>query len=90
MARFYGSVSGKAQSDATREGTEASGINGHIRGWNSGIRVVGHIAPNGDDAFDVYLTAGSHGGSRDIHVGTYDGLNFTMPKEMENRVRFSD
>ena len=57
-SRFYGSVSGSAASDATRQGTARSGISGHIRGWNLGVQVIGHA--DGDaDLFDVYITRGS-------------------------------
>lgn len=38
MARFYSSIQGN-RSEATRMGTPASGISGHIRGWNIGARV---------------------------------------------------
>ena len=38
MSRFYGSLQG-SRGEATRQGTRASGITSHTRGWNIGARV---------------------------------------------------
>lgn len=69
MSRFYASISGQAKTDATREGSAKSGINGHIRGWDLGIEVCGYDE-NGVDCFDVYLTSGSNGHRPPIFLGT--------------------
>lgn len=58
MSRFYASIHGN-RGEATRQGTEASGITGHIRGWEVGIKVEGFVNGEGNDAFRVYLTGGS-------------------------------
>lgn len=58
MAQFYAEIQGQAGS-ATRIGSKASGIEGHIRGWNIGARVVcSH--ENGRDVVRVYCTGGSN------------------------------
>ena len=70
MSRFYASIQG-SRGEATRQGTPKSGIEGHIRGWNLGIKVYGSIDDNGKDVFTVKLTTGSLG-NRDIRtVGTF-------------------
>lgn len=71
MSRFYGSLHG-ARGEATRQGTAASGIIAHPRGWDLGVRVTGMPAsgvdadaedgPKADrDAFVVDITNGSNG-----------------------------
>ena len=62
-SRFYGSVSGSATSDATRQGTARSGISGHIRSGYLGVQVSGHALED-TDMFDVYITSGSYGNDR--------------------------
>ena len=59
MSRFYGSISGTAKTIATRKGTTTSGIKGHIRGWNIGIKVHCQINENNEDICFVYMTDGS-------------------------------
>lgn len=65
MAHFYASIQGSAKTQGTRCGTKTSGISGHLRGWNSGVRVYGGIDENGNDWFRVYATSGSTGGEQD-------------------------
>lgn len=60
MSHFYGSLEGN-RGMATRQGTKASGIEGHIRGWNIGVRIVcsyGNVT--GKDTIMVYQTSGSN------------------------------
>jgi hypothetical protein len=61
MSRFYASIEGQAETQATRRGGKESGIQGHIRGWDLGIKVFGSAdgIDNGD-IFDVYITGGSN------------------------------
>lgn len=65
MARFYASIQGN-RGEASRMGTPASGIHGHIRGWNVGARVACYTVPDGTDddadAVSVSLSQGSSGG----------------------------
>lgn len=65
MSRFYASIQG-SRGEATRQG--GGHITGHIRGWDSGVRVNGRVE-NGEDVFDVYATGGSHNGSGEL-LGT--------------------
>lgn len=59
MAHFYASIQGN-RGEATRMGSKDSGIEGHIRGWSIGARVVvSHI--DGKDVVRVYKTGGSGG-----------------------------
>ena len=67
MSRFYATINGQARTVATRRGSKASGISGHIRGWDAGVRVEGSYDPDTDaDVFRVYATTGSneHGADR--------------------------
>lgn len=72
MSRFYASIRGH-RGEATREGTPASGIIAHPRGWNLGVRVTGMTASGVDegasdrDAFVVDLTGGSNDGAKTVH-----------------------
>ena len=60
MSQFYGSLLGN-RGKATRQGTKASGIEGHIRGWNMGIRVVCfYDKETGKDVVRAYRTGGSN------------------------------
>ena len=76
MARSYGSVRGQARTSATRRGSKASGISGHVRGWDSGVRVEGSYNAETDaDVFRVYATTGSNGHGSDRLLATItDGV----------------
>ncbi len=53
-------------------GSKASGIEGHIRGWNVGARVyVSHNEKTGQDEVTVHLTSGSSGHKSSKLVGEY-------------------
>ncbi len=67
MSQFYASIRGN-RGEATRMGSRASGISGHIRGWDVGVRVSGWDR-FGDDVFDIYTTGGSNG-DLSAYVGT--------------------
>jgi hypothetical protein len=73
MARFYASIQGQDMLEATRRGSKKSGIGGHIRGWDTGIRVEGRVNATGDDEFDVYLTGGSNRRVAETLMGTFSG-----------------
>jgi hypothetical protein len=77
MSRFYASIGGSAQTGATRQGTERSGIRGHVRGWNSGVKVIGFANDEGEDEFRVYVTGGSNGYTSDQLIGIVKGDEFT-------------
>ena len=69
MSHFYASIHGN-RGEVTRQGTAQSGIVGHIRGWNIGIRVSMHEA-DGKDVATVYLTGGSNGNRPDRLIGRF-------------------
>lgn len=60
MSRFYASIQG-SRGEATRSGGAASGIHGHIRGWNVGAYVECDVDEQGRDVVRVYKTGGSRG-----------------------------
>ena len=63
MAQFYAEIQG-SRGSATRMGGKSSGIEGHIRGWRIGARVVcSH--EDGKDVVRIYKTGGSQGGPWD-------------------------
>ena len=68
MARFYASIQGN-RGGATRTGSANSGISGHIRGWNLGVRVEMDVDPHtGNDRLTVYRTSGSNGTEMDKEI----------------------
>jgi len=69
MAHFYGEIRGQAKTIATRRGSKTSGLSGHLRGWNIGVRVeLTHR--DGVDVIEVYHTSGSNGGEKDVLIAT--------------------
>jgi hypothetical protein len=64
----------------------------HTRGWNAGVKVtprtVDRVGNADHDAFDVYLTSGSHETAHDVRLGrvvdTKDGPVWTpdMPGDV--------
>ena len=70
MSRFYGNLKGSRR-EATRQGTSQSGISGHIRGWNTGVRVEIYDA-NGKDVVRIFRTDGSRGGGSNQIVSWVD------------------
>lgn len=71
MAQFYASIRGN-RGEGTRMGSKASGMQGHIRGWNIGIRVnLFHNEETGKDEVAVYKTGGSNGASADKEIAGF-------------------
>ena len=70
MARFYANIQGN-RGEATRMGTTASGIGGHIRGWNVGGRVELHVNESGEDEVWIWLTSGSNGSHNSKCLGCF-------------------
>lgn len=62
MSRFYASIKGN-RGEATRCGAASSGMVGHIRGWNIGVKVYLLTDPDNPDKDQVvvYRTGGSNG-----------------------------
>lgn len=66
MSHFYADIEGN-RGVATRGGTKNSGIDGHIRGWDTGAQVfVSHDKETGKDIVQIYRTRGSEGGRREL------------------------
>ena len=79
MARFYGILQGN-RGQASRLGTAASGINGHIRGWGVGGSVEMH-ARGEHDTCSLLLTGGSNGVRN-------SGVEIAAFEEPDGRTRF--
>lgn len=69
MAHFYLSTHGTRGDGPTLTGSKGSGIGAHVRGWDTGIRVCGHVTVSGEDEFHVYATGGSNGHTSDRMIG---------------------
>ena len=80
MAQFKADIKG-SRGSVSRLGGKASGITGHIRGWESGIRIEGHHDEDLGDIFMVYQTSGSGFRAKDVLVGKLISGSF---QSMEN------
>lgn len=79
MSRFYGDLQG-GRGIATRQGTTNSGIDSHVRGWDTGARVICDVVellvdgkPRKVDRVRVYRTGGSHNSGGDLIAEWKDG-----------------
>lgn len=73
MSRFYADIHGQAKTVASRQGNSKSGIGGHIRGRNIGIRVESRpMIQDGYecDCFDIYVTGGSNEDKQTERIAT--------------------
>tara|TARA_R100001530_G_scaffold12893_1_gene11969 strand:- start:355 stop:600 length:246 start_codon:yes stop_codon:yes gene_type:complete len=75
MAQFKADIKG-SRGAVSRLGGKASGISGHIRGWESGIKVEGHHDEDLGDIFLVWQTTGSGFSGRSILLGKLIGGSF--------------
>ena len=80
MAQFKADIKG-SRGSVSRLGGKASGITGHIRGWESGIRIEGHHDEDLGDIFMIYQTSGSGFKAKDILIGKLISGSF---QSMEN------
>ena len=80
MAQFKADIQG-SRGSVSRLGGKTSGITGHIRGWESGIRIEGHHDEDLGDIFMIYQTSGSGFKSKDILIGKLISGSF---QSMEN------
>ena len=76
MSQFYADIKGSAKTIATRHGGKTSGISGHVRGWESGIRVEGYHDEDLGDIFMVWQTSGSGFKSKSVLLGKLVGSTF--------------
>lgn len=70
MSRFYGNMKG-ARGETTRCGNAISGIHGHLRGWDIGVKVEVRENAYGEDIVEVWLTGGSNGSCPSLFLGRY-------------------
>lgn len=68
MARFRGTLKG-ARGEASRLGSESSGLCLTANGWNVGVSVSAYVH-EGSDRISLYLTGGSHDRSARRHLCT--------------------
>lgn len=83
MAQFIAEIQGN-RGMASRLGSKMSGIFGHIRGWNTGIRVDGVFDDN-EDKFYVYATSGSNGHRSDTLICILTERDITLMSQKEIR-----
>ena len=76
MAQFKAEIKGN-RAPVSRLGHKTTGIQGHICGWESGIRVEGHYDDDLGDIFMVYQTSGSGMKRREVLLGKLVGDSFT-------------
>ena len=71
MARFYGTTSGQAKTQATRIGSRNSGLRTTCNGWNAGVSVHGYaMGDSGEfDVFDIYMQGGNNGTRPPVYLG---------------------
>ena len=55
MARFIGKVFGKAKTEASRLGSEKSGLETVAASWNGAIKVQMWVNADGDDCYRVVM-----------------------------------
>ena len=81
MSRFYGTLSGRSRTPATRCG-DRSGMSAHVRGWDLGAsislsvvgeqrRPSGKIISPGTDLLSLCLTSGSNDGRVLLDLGQW-------------------
>ena len=75
MAQFKAEIKGNRGS-VSRLGHKTTGIQGHICGWDSGIRVEGYYDEDLGDIFLVWQTSGSGFKSKSILLGKLVGESF--------------
>lgn len=69
MSRFYASINDGRKSKTC---TGHTSIEGHIRGWSIGCRVVVSKTIDDKDLVQVYKTTGSHGNGSDELICEYE------------------
>ena len=89
MSRFYGIVQGN-RGEATRGGSAGSGIQGHVRGWDIGIKVHCYVDDNGKDVCEAWTTGGSHSPSTVERLGIIKDEAGVIEREASPRVKRLD
>jgi hypothetical protein len=67
MSRFYGTVNGSAQTEATRRGNAKTGITTHAASWKGAVRVCVHYDKSMDlEHYTVELVPWKGSGPRKL------------------------
>lgn len=86
--RFYGEIQGH-RGLASRMGSAAEGMWGHIRGWHVGADVRCYVGDDGEDVCQVSATGGSSGYGSTV-LGNLETLNghvrFTPSRELRDAI----
>jgi hypothetical protein len=90
MSRFYGSMQGN-RGMATRQGTRASGIDAHVRGWHAGIRASAlPTEPKGEktevDRFLVSVTGGSNNSGTIAYIADFTEIQIELVKQGKAKI----
>lgn len=83
MSRYYASIRGQAETEATRRGGVKDGIQSHMRGRNLGVEVCSYPSVKGSDldSFNIYVTSGSRkAGSRTLFASIHERAGGAEPQ----------
>ena len=83
MSRFYGSLNG-SKGEATRQGSKASDMRGHIRGWHIGARVTVYADENDKDTVTIIITGGSSNSTGLVSLGVWQLNGDGQPVKIRN------
>lgn len=70
MSHFYGELRGQGKKEVTKSASKNSGIEGHLRGWSIGVKVILEYKEGIGDVIHIYKTSGSSGGNKDMLIAT--------------------
>lgn len=80
MAHFRATIQGQ-RGEASRLGSEKSGIMARVNGWTAGVRVDASVTIDREDRFYIFATRGSSPLSRDVLLGYVDASGTFHPDE---------
>ena len=93
MSRFYAELRNGGKT-VRRQGHAERGIRADIRGWTTGVKVIGHTSVDDDtvDVFDIYSTggSGSSGGGYIGHVTLDDRGHIVFHSAESDQLRWDD
>lgn len=74
MSKFYGQVEGKADTIATRQGSEKSGIKASVQSWDGSVITAMRYNENGELIVKIYIHNDSSFQGEKYFEGTLDEL----------------
>ncbi len=87
MAHFWGGVTGRSETEATRLGTKGSGLRVWANGWDIGAH-VSLYHHDGEDRVSVTITKGSESGDRrTFSIGTFTREELDSLIEAQEKVK---